>query len=190
MKKIKPYSTCVLAGLPQAQRELIKRWLYEENRSYKWVIARAKKDFQVSLSDKSLTRFYRKTAQDHTTQEIAQSAQRANEVVRLFTENPSDTYQALLKVGGQMAFDRALGSEDPKDLDVVRDFIRVLTSARHEDINAKKFLLDREKWEFDVARSCAQHIVDLQAIMADNSKDEDARLLAIQRRLFGTRLPE
>ena len=146
--------------------------------------------FGVRLSTDAVRTYYKQTAQKRTLDRIINGTKSANAVVKAFTDNPADTYQAVLKVIGQIVFEKAIDSPNELEIRAIRELMTLLISARREDIQARRFSLDREKWEFDVVRACQQHHAELQAISVDKSLDEDARLLAIQRRLFGTKLPE
>jgi hypothetical protein len=66
----------------------------------------------------------------------------------------------------------------------------VYLSTRKDDREAGKFELEREQWEFDVARLCFRHHQELQKISENQTLDEDARLQAIRHRLFGANLPK
>ncbi len=190
MKTGKPKATSRIATLTQPQRDKLENLLFEQNLSFRAVSKRSLAEFGLTLQSESLKRFYQKTSQKRTLDRIVRSSQTANAVVKTFTENPADTYQALIKVAGQIAFDKAIQSPDQLDLQTIRDFTRLLIASRHADLNSKKFHLDREKWEFDVARLCFDHHAELQALVADQSLDEHARLQAIRRSLFGENLPD
>ena len=179
-----------LSKLTVEQRQTVEEWLFDENLSYLETGQRCLSEFKIKITIKSLFSFYRLVAQKRTLDRITHSANNANAVVKTFTENPADTYQALIKVAGQIAFDKAIQSPDQLDLPTIRDFTRLLIASRHADLNSKKFHLDREKWEFDVARTCFNHHAELQALVANKSLDEDARLQAIRRSLFGENLPD
>jgi hypothetical protein len=124
---------------------------------------------------------------------IIASAENANEVIQAFKDNPADTYHALLKTIGQIAFDESIKSQNQKkkiDRAAIREFARIAIAARREEVSAQKINLDREKWEFDVAKMCLDHLKELQAITVDSSLAEDARLHAIRHQLFGPNLPK
>jgi hypothetical protein len=186
----KTNSRCLTATLTQAQRDLLENLLFEKNYSYHAISRDSEANFGIKLSTSHVASFYKQVAQERTLDRIVNGRKSANAVVKAFTDNPADTYQAILKVVGQIAFDKAIDSPDQLDVRAIRELTTLLISARREDIQAKRFSLNREKWEFDVVRACQQHHAELQAISVDKSLDEDARLLAIQRRLFGTKLPE
>jgi hypothetical protein len=187
--RIKPRSNSVGASLTAEQRVIVDKMLFEQNLSYTGISKMSVAKIGVFLSKDSLRRYYKDVAQQRTLDRIINGAKSANAVVKAFTDSPADTYQAILKVVGQIAFEKAIDSNEQLDIRTIRELTSLLISARREDIQARRFSLDREKWEFDVVRACQQHHAELQAISADKSLDEDARLLAIQRRLFGTNLP-
>jgi len=186
----KPLSTSRLMALSAEHRALLDNLLFEQNLSYRGISNMSLAKFGVRLSTDAVRTYYKQTAQKRTLDRIINGTKSANAVVKAFTDNPADTYQAVLKVIGQIVFEKAIDSPNELEIRAIRELMTLLISARREDIQARRFSLDREKWEFDVVRACQQHHAELQAISVDKSLDEDARLLAIQRRLFGTKLPE
>jgi hypothetical protein len=106
-----------------------------------------------------------------------------------FEGHPTDTYQLVLKMAGQIAFEKSLEDKKGVDIRTIAELTKILISARKEDLEIQKLRLERDKWEFDAARACRQHMAEIQAITKDNYLDEDAQVLAIRRRLFGNNLP-
>ena len=190
MKTGKIKSTSRIGKLTQAQRDKLEDLLFEQNLSFRAVSKLSLAEFGLVLQCESLKNFYHKTAQKRTLDRVLRSSQTTNAVVKAFTDNPAKIYLAILKVLGHVAFEKAIAAPDQLDVPQVCELTPLLISARREDLDSKKFLLDREKWEFDVARTCFDHHAELQALVADQSLDEDARLQAIRRSLFGENLPD
>ncbi len=188
----KPLSTSVFHSLPTEQRETIKHWLFEDNLAYAEVMKRCKREFQARVGKRSLIEFFRQTQQQRNIAQILAGSDQANEVVKKLADNPVDTYRAIMNLTGQLAFNAATQAVTggPSDLDPLRRSIELFLETRKDDREAQRLLLEREKWELDVARLCFEHQTELQAITADKSMDEDARLQAIRRRLFGANLPD
>jgi hypothetical protein len=187
--RIKPDSRSKIDSLPAEKRELLDGWLFDENLSFTEINRRTVKNWKMRLHNTTLTRYYRTHFQRRTIKRIGDSARCANAVMKKFEDNPTDTYQLLLKMAGQIAFEKSLDDKKGLDTRTIAEFIKVLTSARKEDIEIQKLRLERDKWEFDAARACRQHMAEIQAITKDNYLDEDAQVLAIRRRLFGANLP-
>jgi hypothetical protein len=191
-KKLKPNATSVIAALKPAQREMLEGWLFDKNVSYKDTVALCMKRFRVKVNRDSLHNFYHKRAVERNMERIARRQREATKVVKLFEKGQSQSFQAVLGMIGQFAFETVSDTDEGKPMNYrrLREILKILIAARRDDREDMRFLLEREKWEIDVARLCAQHHFDLQAIVADDSLDEGDRLQAIRRRLFGDKPPE
>ena len=179
----------VIAALPAEGREILDGWLFDQNLSYAEVVRRSFSKWGVRLYRSSLSRYYRAGVQARTLERLGNSAKCANAVMKKFAAHPADTYQLVLKMAGQIAFEKALDSKNSVDTRTIGDLVKILIKARKEDLEIQKLRLERDKWEFGAARACRQHMAEIQAIIKDNYLDEDAQVLAIRRRLFGANLP-
>jgi hypothetical protein len=90
---------------------------------------------------------------------------------------------ALLKT---ISTQLALGGEaDPDQLQLVVTLLKpVMDHARLVEARKDREFA-REKFEFDAARAALAKAAELQAIAGDRSLDQDAKLEAARRRLFG-----
>jgi hypothetical protein len=187
--RLKPDSRSKIDCLSAKKREMLDGWLFDENLSFTEINRRTTKRWRLRLHNNTLTRYYRTHFQRRTIKRIGDSARCANAVMKKFTDNPTDTYQLVLKMAGQIAFEKSLDSKAGLDTKTIAEFLKLLISARKEDLGIEKLHLEREKWEFDAARACRTHQAQIQAVTEDDSLDEDAQVLAIRRHLFGTNLP-
>jgi len=185
MKKLR--SDAVIGKLTPPQREILDGWIFVDNLSYREAASRVREQFQVYVYPFQVKSYHEREYARFLRQKIMASSNDANELVRKLISDPNDYQKALLKMLGQVVFELALSSRKPEILKEVRDSLRVLTAAKQEEHQADRVALHREKWEFDVSRMCVAHLAELQAIIADHSLDEPARLQAIRRRLFGER---
>jgi hypothetical protein len=188
----KPDSRAPLFSLPAEQQAMAEGWLCEENVSYAVFQKRCAKEFGRTPSNGAITDFYRAAQRKRNLAEILRSASQANVVVKELGKDSAETSKAIMQIAGQMAFNSALinARGEKPDLDTLRKVMDVYLSTRKDDREAGKFYLEREKWEFDVARTCLHHHAELQKISANSALDEDARILAIRHRLFGPNLPK
>jgi hypothetical protein len=63
---------------------------------------------------------------------IARGVTEANHLLKLFTDHPADTYQLLLQLGGQIAFEAALNSKRLKtklSIQTILEFSKLLFAA-------------------------------------------------------------
>ncbi len=183
--RLKPDSRCKLAALSAEKRELLDTWLFDENLSFAEINKRTVKMWNLRLHNTTLTRYYRTNFQRRTLLRVADSARCANALMKQFEEHPADTYQLVLKMAGQIAFEKSLVKKEDLDTRSIGELIKILIAARKEDLEIQKLRLERDKWEFDAARACREHVAELQAVTKDDYLDEDAQVLAIRRRLFG-----
>jgi hypothetical protein len=141
----------------------------------------------VDLQKTSVSRYFQKVAQKRNLIYIFKSAELTDELLEVFKKDSDKVYQALLNMAGQIMFTIISHTKPGKqpDLTPLHNTIELMIAARKDGRADRRFLLEREKWEIDVARLCAHHHAELQAIAADDSLDEGDRLQAIRRQLFG-----
>jgi hypothetical protein len=187
--RLKPDSRSKLESMPAENREILDGWLFDENLSFTEIDKRSVKMWGIRIHDSTLSRYYRTHFQRRTIKRIADSARCANAVMKEFEGHPTDTYQLVLKMAGQIAFEKSLEGKKVVDTRTLGELLKILITARKEDLGIQKLRLERDKWEFDAARACRQHMSEIQAITKDDYLDEDAQVLAIRRRLFGNNLP-
>ena len=178
-----------IAGLPPEARQALETWLFDENRSYTTIIKRCAEKWHVTLNATDLYKHYHKRLRQRALQHIGNSACLANDLIAEFKKFPAETYDVLIKMVGRIAFDSAVKPEGGLDTETIKDFTRLLIAARKEERESKKLSLTRDKWEFDAARACRAHYAEIKTVTENDSLDEDAKILAIRRRLFGTNLP-
>lgn len=73
--------------------------------------------------------------------------------------------------------------------DEVAMVISQALKVRDQDMKEEQLKLQRDKFEFDAAKACLKKLPELKSIVQDSNLDEDEKLTAIRRQLFGT-LPE
>jgi hypothetical protein len=183
----KPNASSVLASLPEAQRNLIESWLFDQFLSQREVVDKAQKELGVKLNQTSVSRFCQDIAVKRNLIFIFKSADLTLELLEVFKKCPDKIYDSMLNMAGQIIFTILATAKpgEPPDIEPLHNTIKLMIAARKDGRADRQFLFEREKWEIDVARLCAQHHSDLQAIAADDSLDEGDRLQAIRRRLFG-----
>src|SRR5437667_6480243 len=111
---------------PPARLAELERWLFEENVSYEVALKRYS-DFGEAGSLAGLSRWRARRAQERMLERIAASARTANSVVEKFAANPANTYDALLQMIGQAAFEAHLNGKSDLDLATLKD-LAILTS--------------------------------------------------------------
>jgi hypothetical protein len=187
-KNRKPGSHAIIAGMKPEHRATLEGWLFDTNMKYTTVVEECKKQFKVKLHRGVLSRYYQKRMHERAIEKIVRSAQDGQEVKEALRKNPLETFNDVIDLIGRMVFEfslKARASEELPDLGPLRTMMELLMKMREEAREEGKYALERERWEFDVARICHAHFGELQAIAEDASLDDDAKLEAIRLRIFG-----
>lgn len=186
---VKPKSTSTIMMLTPEQREQVKVWLCDQNKSYDDVEKWTAEQFQRPINRRALQYFCQKEIRRRNVIDLLNCAEHARAVLKAAGDDPDKTFQALVQVVAQIAFEiTARASANKKQLPDLRpllDALPVLIDARQDLREDKKTAFEREQWEFDVVRMCHNHFTELQTIIGNQTMDEPSRLDAIRRRLFG-----
>jgi hypothetical protein len=174
----------ILDNLPANQQEAVERWLFEENLSYKDAAKRLHEDFNVRCSVSSLSEWYQRRAQQRMLDRIAASANTANAVITKFEENPADTYRAVLNMVGQLAFEQSLKEEKSVDVETLFNLTKLLIANRKEEVRAEALGLMRDKFQFDAAKACLEHLAELRQIASTRAPQTD-KISQVRQLLFG-----
>jgi hypothetical protein len=143
----KPRSDSTWDRLTEQRQAEVWDWLDAENLSYEAALARARERWGIASSVSALARWRSCYAQEMMLRRIAASAERANAVTRQFAENPSNTYDALLQMIGQAAFEAKFNGGTDLDLGTLKDLAELTglgLKARKDtaDLDAKQRALD------------------------------------------------
>jgi hypothetical protein len=186
-----------LRRLHPARAKRLERWLCEDNLSQAEVIRRCAREFNLRVSHKSVMQFFRLVQYRRTVARLREKSPPVNPAAtepatEKCPENRIQIYEALLKIGGSRAFEKMVAGADPADDAFIRDFTKLLSSARREDFIEQRLAFDREKWEFDVTEACLKKLPQLKAISSKASVPYREKIRLIRLRLFGSapdRLP-
>jgi hypothetical protein len=177
-----------LDKLPQNQQDALEAWLFEEAVDYKAAIERLKMDFNVRTTDSSLSRFYKRIEKRRTLDRISEAARTADQVEKRFLEEKADLYPVILKMVSQIAFEQSVNGKQ-MDPEIVYNFTKLLIAGRKEELRKELITLQRERFQFDAAKACLKKLPELKQIASDNKLDQDEKLTAFRKALFGD-LPE
>lgn len=171
----KPKANSVIDGLPANQKEALERWLFEENVSFADATDRLHQDFSVRSSESALRRWYQRRQQERLLDRIAASSSKANAVMERFAKNPANTYDALLGLIGQMAFEESLKT-DKASVETISDLTNLVLSYQGGKLKAaaearkeRELALKREKLELEL-RKYQDAIVKVQRALESGSK--------------------
>jgi hypothetical protein len=179
------------AALTAEQRETLEGWLFEENLGYVEVLERVQYTFGITASKMSLARYYQRLAAERANRELLDLNTAVVEMRRLGIDR-AELSAAVMSLLAKRLLKLLL--ESPDKLKEIAWLGNVLVGNEGQEIKRGWLALGREKFELDVARERAEDEAERQmmadANVEDDYAEEDARVLAIRRHLFGTNLPE
>jgi len=187
-KKSRPDSR--LSRMTVAQREALEEWLLgtEPPLTLQQASDRLAKEFNITASTRTLSRWYPKLAQRRILDSIGDTAKDSNEVMAEFEKHPHDTYKALLALLGKFAFEKARNQEtkDP----IVIDLTKLMITAKREERAVDQLKLAREKFHFGAAKAAKEHAEAIHAISRNSALDDEQKVQAVMLTLFGAPPPK
>lgn len=185
-----PKSTSAVDQLPEAAREQILSWLEcHPTREVVQMIAQPPPDgFGLNTHITTLRRFYARHQ--------ASSRPAEEEIARLFESNgPPALENATENLLGEWAF--LIATNPQKTNGGFKSLARWLLKKREQDqrdrqldIYQQRLGLDREKFEFNAARQALLHHDALGKILNEPGSDEEAKIQAARRQLFGANISD
>lgn len=188
----KPRSDSVLDGLPENQRAAIERWLFEENLSHKDTAVRIFQDFAVRISPSAVACFYQRCAKRRMLLQIAASSESSKAVTDQFRQNPDTSFEALLGLIGQAAFEMKLQSGGKLDLKTLKDLAEIMALGLKVKTDTKKIAqkdeqlrLQRDKLEIDVTKLAMKEAAFIKSVSSNSKLTESEKMNVIRQKLFG-----
>ena len=179
----KPNANSKIERLSKPQRAELEMWLFDENMAYARATKQVRERFNLEISQTAVADFYHRRSRERMIEKIIASRLQAGEVVDAARSADVDMSEAMLTVLGQVAFDGAL--EKKLDSKTLVQFTKVLMSEKKRHLAVSQFELSREKFHFDATKKALAKLPELRAINSDDSLDEDARIQAARKVLFG-----
>jgi hypothetical protein len=133
----KTRSDSVLDGLPENQRAAIERWLVDENLSLKDARERVFQDFGVRCSPTAFSQFAARCRQSRMLRQIAESSSAAKAVTDQFRNDPDTSFEALLGLVGQAAFEMKMSGKQ-LDLGTLKDLAEIMALGLKVKTDTKK----------------------------------------------------
>jgi hypothetical protein len=184
MSKLRADSTW--NGLTPEQREKLDEWLFVEGVSYEEARTRAQREWGIECSIASVGRYYRRGLNSRTVEQMEEAQDAATAVNRTGVRLKS-LRDSALKVIGQRMLQKAMAGGDVKELAALG---KLLTDGERREIQRERLALARERFEFNAAEAALAELPHVGEMTEEEVKAEEARILAIQHRLFGKDLPE
>jgi hypothetical protein len=187
----KTRSDSVLDGLPENQRALIERWLCEDNLGLDAVKQKCHDDLNLKVSRSALSEFFQRCSRRRMLDRIAESSAAAKSVTEQFRSNPDSSFEALLGLIGQAAFEKKMNGED-LDLGTLKDLTEIMAIGLKVKTDTKKIAqkdeqlaLQRQKLEMDVSKLAMREAASIKTISSASKLTQSEKLDAIRKKLFG-----
>jgi hypothetical protein len=174
------------AALTPEQRETLEGWLFEENLGYTEVLERAQKEFGVTGTKMSLTRFYQRVATERAQREFL-DLETAIQEMKGLEVNVSEMQAAAMCLVTKRLMKLSL--ESPEKVREMAWLGNVLVSNEAQNIKRGWLNIGREKFEFEVAVEVLARKTEEPPRNEDGYKAEDEEVMRIRKRLFGGNLP-
>lgn len=143
----KPRSDAKLKSLPPNQRDMLIRWLVDENVSYEKARERLREDFGVETSTGALSAFY---SNECFTVRYGQARDLAETIGQAMTSEPEKFDEATIAMVKQKAFERAVAKDgDIKELailaGILTDTAKLRIKEKEVDLASRRVGLLEEK---------------------------------------------
>jgi hypothetical protein len=179
----KPRSDSILLNLPEEQQAKLADWLlggvpYHEAKPL------VEEEFGVSFKSlKPFEAFWKQVCAPLLLQRRRRMLPLAEARAKEALENPGQFDVATLDALKQKAYE--LAESPTATLKDVKAVLGLLLKARSEDRADRELTFEREKFEFDAAKSCLRALPDLKAISTSKTLSEPQKVEQIRLRLFG-----
>jgi hypothetical protein len=182
-----------LAKLTEDDQKQLVNWLqlHGPKDTIPIVAAPPPEGFGIKTHVTTLRRFYAR----YKAQELSEDAALASEISTAVKKDNSSFKTVTAATLEQAAFQIAT-SPNPK-LGHFKALVRyVLKSADHEhkrellSLMNRRLELDIKKFQFNAARSALLHLADLQEIVANQNIDDEDRIRAARKKIFGESVPD
>jgi hypothetical protein len=117
--------------LPQARREEVLNWLFDEGLSYVQTLKRARKKFGVKASISSIKRFYYHVCEERRAGELA-----------LAVATPDEFKKAASKILGMAAFNVGMDCRDNDGFKKLVPLVKLMQKERRQELDAQRLALE------------------------------------------------
>ena len=160
---------------------MFEEWLFEERVGYREAQERAQREWNVTGSLMSISRFYRRIEKERVIGDMDQALESSAEVA----QNPAKVeglWRSGLKVVAMQFFEKAMSRGDVKELTALG---RLVSENEQREIQKGRLALARERFEFRAAKAALAQMPLMNRMRAEEDAREDARILAVKRGIYG-----
>jgi hypothetical protein len=140
--------------LEPERRRLFEHWLFEERVSYKEALARAKKEWGVTASKMSVSRYCRRREEERPANNFAELLE-TSRVVDGSTMRVEDLKRSAMKVTAMRLLETAVHRGEVKDLAALS---RVLGQYEEREIERGRMELSWEKGQFHAEQEARKRV--------------------------------
>ena len=168
-------------GLTPEQKQTLEHWLFVENLGCREVSERAQKEWGVTGSSMSVSRYYRRVEQERVLNELEGVVETAMEVSA--AEGKLDCLRtSAMKLTGMRLLENVMAKGEVKELAVLG---RVWTQIEEREIQRGRVALAQKKFEFNAARETWKQAKLMEKLTQEDQKREGARIDEIRLAIFG-----
>ncbi|MCX6994150.1 MAG: hypothetical protein NT011_13550 [Kiritimatiellaeota bacterium] len=178
----KPRSDSKLLNLPEEKQAQLAEWLLS-GVPYHQALKLIEKEFQLTTSFAALSAFWTDVCTPALLARRQQAVTTADSVAADAKKMPGNFDAATIDAIRQKAFELSVSPQAAPG--EVKALFMLLLKSRDQELKKDQLLLDKQRFEFDAAKAALAALPDLRAIAADKGLNENDRIDAIRRRLFG-----
>lgn len=179
MSKIR--SDSIWNSLAPERRKIFEDWLFEERVGYDVALERAQKEWGVTGSKMSVSRFYKRVQMERVVDELEEAAESATRV-NASSGKLENLRASAMKMIGKHLMEKSADCGDVKGLATLG---RVLTQNEDREIQRGRLALARERFQFNAAKAALAQLALLDQLSKEDEAREDARMEAIKLGIFG-----
>jgi len=184
MRKMRDDSTW--NQLKLEHREMMERWLFDENLGYAKTLERVQKEFGMEATIASVGRFYRRRARQRQVEELME-AQAAASVLNVLPVNVATLREAAVKLVGKAVL--KLAGEKPEELEHLVSFTKLLLEREDNDLRRARLKLAEQYFHFEATAASLDELPKIRAYLNvigdDPSLSRDEKIKRVQMIIFG-----
>jgi len=179
----KSRSDSVLLNLPEEAQAKLADWLLNGMPYHEANVLVAKEFGVVLKSLGPFSGFWREVCQPLMLKRRSRALSSAEERAAESKAKPGQFDAATLDALKQKAYELAERPDsNPRDVKAV---LMLVLKARDQDLQERQLALDKEKFQFDAAKSCLAKLPELKVISTDKGMSESQKIEQIRLKLFG-----
>jgi hypothetical protein len=190
MSTTESQTTTDLEALPEAQRAELAEWLIAKKASDAAAVKRCRKIWNLTVTPEQMKEFRARARaswnQARNQEWVESGAATARVFQKLITDHPVEFMDLLFRATGQASFNKVLEGGDLDAIKQAHEHLRLLLSRRKDDRDEKRYVITREKWEFNASEACLKQLPELKIISDESQLSFKEKIRQIRLKLFGS----